>query len=610
MRYYADDLKYEIAPVAVEEDFEIGKNIVENGEFDENKTGWSTNGKMTIVNDPADPAPDGSAGYLKMEPASADKPYWNQIGQKMTWQANHLYKVSYYMKFDGPLKEGTTDTAAVYSGDSNSTTYNLIEVKTGGGWLYQGANGTNRVSDTNSYNANYPGYVKKQAVSVGNGWSKIEYYYVHEFKTFTDKPIGTNLRLFAGDNQNLMSSGVFGLDSFKIIDMGPISNGDFEIGQASVIKFPKSVTQNVLGWTESSATSAQAAEARPGSEGTSSMKVTLTANGGYVYQGLSMTPSRSYKISFWAKGNDLDSEVPFALVMDRKVPASGGESESYTVPDYEYITGKNEICTDYTDDVKASQSWKLSNEWTYYECYYDNEFPLLDGLTKAVDYTFPRLPFMYFNVNGNASGTSYSLDDVQIECIGAVGAVTPVITNAAVTGKLIPGEKVGVSYNYSHPTDGTDDSIVRMLCETDNGQYASLGSFKASEQITVPETAIGKNIVFEILPVDGNANCGITVRAEASDPGSWAKIYVDAETLAVRAYASENKTAKVIYAAYNGKELISVGFADVNLTANTRGDVTIPAEFTSNGADTVKVMLWEGIENVIPLCTNETLSLN
>lgn len=611
VRYYIDDIRYECVPVEETEKIEIGENIVDCGEFDEYsdtlKSRVSSN--YEIVCDENDPAPDGSAGYLKFVPKSDSDVRFTEYHQTVTWKTNHVYKVSYYMKFFGPLKDGSEDTAKVNTQESGKSVEEL-ETKTSGAWLLQVATaGRGRIADTNGYNKDYPGCNMGNVADAGGGWQKVEYYYVHEYKTFTEQPFEMWLRLYVGTNSNLMNNGIFGLDSFKMIDLGPISNGDFEIGTAELRKTGTAVSQNVLGWTESDAVSEQSDDVRSESGSEHSMKVTVSSDEGYVYQGINMKDGKRYKISFWAKGENLEVEAPFALVMDRYVPSAGGEMESYDVPNYQYITGKEDVCEDYTDDVKAEQDWKLSNEWKYYECYYDNGFELKEGLTEANKYTFPRLPFMYFDVNGNAANTTYFLDDIEITCVGEAGvkASTPVVTNFTVEGDFIPGEDVSVAYNFSSPDGYSDASMVRMMCKVTDDRYVSFGSFKANDIITVPFETVGKEVMFEIVPVDSEGNCGEALMVAPSDPGAWTVLKVDNETLLSTVYTSEPVSGTLVYAAYKNKQLISVKPFDVKTEAYDIDNIyslSDLGEFSSEDVDIVKVMFIDDYTGLKPLCSD------
>ena len=102
--YYIDDISYNvISPGAGEKD---DGNIITNGEFNNNTSGWSFHGPAEIVKDAADPAPDGSEGYVKITPK--DSSVFGNVSQSMRLQTNHLYRVSFYAKIIRTAKETTT----------------------------------------------------------------------------------------------------------------------------------------------------------------------------------------------------------------------------------------------------------------------------------------------------------------------------------------------------------------------------------------------------------------------------------------------------------------------------------------------------------------------
>ncbi len=575
VRYTIDDLSYNvISPELASED---DGNIVQNGEFDVNASGWSFDGSTSIVKDINDPAPDGSDGYVKINRKAGG--VFGNVTQSMRLQTNHLYKVSFYAKI--------TETA--------------LNTTTGGVWFLIFAN--NRTPDSNGFNTNYPGYVMKNSLTVGE-WKKFEFYYLHEYKTFVDEPYNIGIRIFAGNDQNVRSESGFAADSFKIVDLGGVSNGDFELGEGMVRRnnsaSVEQTSYSVLGWNGQNATIAQSEDVRPESTGDYSMKITANSDGGIAWQGLGLDNGASYKLSFWAKGEELAEEKPLALVLNRSVTSSGGDKESYDVPDYQYITGKNEIFEneEYTEEAKAAQEWKISGEWRYYECEYDNVFPLKEGASEPASNIVPRLPFLSFNVDGNTAGTSFLIDDMKLE---RMDKTMPVLTNAMVNGEIVPGKSVTVTYDYSGPVE-KDFVLVKALAAYEDGKLTSFGSFSADEAFTIPEAVIGKELIFEVTPVDKNGTVGKPVTVNANQPaGSWGALYFDRTTQTARAYASSDRQADVVFAAYKDGQLTGVETKRVLLAAGVKTEAAIE-QLSTAGADTVKVMLWDAMDTLKPLC--------
>jgi len=343
------------------------------------------------------------------------------------------------------------------------------------------------------------------------------------------------------------------------------------------------------------------------------MKVSVTGGGGSAAQGLQMKQDGLYKLTFRAKGLSNTTPAPFALVLDRNV-SSRYTYDVWDTPIYEYYYGTHKMVEGSWNGAIEGQEWYLTNEWQTYTCYIDTSFGLLEGKTledakayhtksdgtQAYDgTTMPRLPVMYWSVNGNPVGTEYLIDDVALEAVNTF----PVISNVKVNGKLIPGKEVSVSYDYVSATGAKDAYTTVRVFAVENGQRTAVGSFKYDESFVVPETAIGKTLVFDVLPIDENFTCGLSVTASATeDAGAWAKLYVE-DDYSVRAYSSSDATATVIFAAYNGKELVSAkAVPGVSLTANTKADIPVPADFAADGATSVKVMLWNNVTAATPLC--------
>ena len=578
VNYIIDDITYEFAP-AETEDMSGGKNIVKNGEFDENTVDWMMGGTNEIVQDGT--APDGSKGYLKVSTMGSEAKTMD-IEQRMTWRANHVYHVSYWSKIF-------------------ETTENTTE---GGSWLLQIAG--ERVVDENGLNDAYPGVDMGKTLTVGGDWVKTDYYFINEYKTYTERDLRTWLRIFPQTKQHVPYNITVGLDAFKIIDLGPISNGDMEIGSVDNLyktSTSKKNTQDVLGWNTNGVTTQQSDDVSVDSEGAKSMKVTVDSDGGYAYKGISLNKGKKYQLTFRAKGENLENEVPFTMVLDRKVEAEGS-NDIYTVPDYEYYTGKNEVSDEYTN--MDTQEWKLSNEWKTYTCTISNDFPLKEGKAEA-SFIFPRLPFMYFIVDGdNKAGTTYYIDDIAIEELPEDNTPIPKITNAKIVGDLIPGNEVYVDYKFSNSGEGTDKTFVRMLVETDNGEYASLAAFGGQEGVIVPESVAGKKVVFEIVPMDSEYNYGKYVYIEAEDPGEWTKMYYDRKTETAKIYSASDKVGDLAVAAYKNGQLISVEIKPIDAKANEKTEVAMDRT-ESEKADVIKVMLLDSVVSMEPLVKEEVV---
>ena len=568
-----------------------GTNIVRNGTFANGKTGWG--GVSTVIED--EEAPEGKE-YAQLAATTAS---WIQLTQNLTFAANHVYHISYWVKGDEAYngKGEATDTAGVYMLQSART----------------------RVVDTNSYNTDLPGYVIPE-FPVDGQWHKIDFYYQFEYKTFTNQQFSTIFRIFPHGMQNAAATGRFGIDDIKIVDMGAISNGSFESTDSVIQKFlnptgeanKSKVTateQSVLGWNEQKAESVLSTDVRPASTGKQSMRVSVTEDGGYVYQGLGIDKADTdYKIGFWAKGENLSEEgVPFSLVLDRSVPKAGGEQESYLVPDFEYYTGKLEVNSD-----GSMGTWRLTNNWNYYECIVSNRFDLKEGLTNPNENTIPRLPFLYFNIDGNSEGTVYFLDDITIgeydpDLDTEDGVPNPYCTGVAFAGNAYETGSVSVKYTFCSLRNAEEGgTILRMFKK--EGENEVLVCTSTEKTVTIPMGLAGKTIRLELVPIDDRQSIGSLysreytvnpVVAVTPEITAWnentGEISASVTALS-RAKSGEAQPITVILAAYDEKNKM-VGYKTAQAEIIPSTCVSVPVVLTAPPeAAWAKLYVWSGSE--------------
>lgn len=106
--------------------------------------------------------------------------------------------------------------------------------------------------------------------------------------------------------------------------------------------------------------------------------------------------------------------------------------------------------------------------------------------------------------------------------------------------------------------------------------------YKAKTSFVMPKLADGR-----WLELTANNDHGII---------AYDKQTMTADIVADKAY----KGIKIIFAAYSNGELALVKWIDADLAEGFNA-VTAPEAFSITGADTIKVMVWTGFENIIPL---------
>ena len=77
---------------------------------------------------------------------------------------------------------------------------------------------------------------------------------------------------------------------------------------------------------------------------------------------------------------------------------------------------------------------------------------------------------------------------------------------------------------------------------------------------------------------------------------------------AVISCPDDSKTAEVVFVSYNEGRVVSADIVSVTLKKGVN-EVFVSEVFSCENADTVKILLWEGLEYITPLCKPLTVSL-
>lgn len=173
-----------------------------------------------------------------------------------------------------------------------------------------------------------------------------------------------------------------------------------------------------------------------------------------------------------------------------------------------------------------------------------------------------------------------------------------VIVNGGTSQKYKEGDTVNISTSasdfYKWTAEVVYETTETIIGENDNTEtktvthrnpisiFADGGEYKAETSFVMPKLADGRR-----LELTANKAHGII---------AYDKQTMTADIVADKAY--NGKT--VIFAAYSDGKLVSVEYVNKNLTEGFNA-VTAPKAFSITGADTIKVMVWENFENIIPL---------
>ncbi len=627
--FYFDEMVYEpcqktdIPPLA------YGENILTYGDFEAGTTkGFSVENGSMIASIKRDRSPvSGDTGRFLNIANTADTFARNELSYyadehtDISLLPNRMYEFSFWYRVNELYDEA--GSCGYNPAASETPAKGDVYIR----WHIGDGTGENEKIDLNGIWTTENSLITKcpqEDVLILDGkWHEAEISFRFDAKTFAKlscqgEPIRASLIFRAHQNnaQTPMHMDM-DIDDIKLIDHGPLANGDFERQGGYALRWYNGsgtgavalpTTYSVYGWLGDGCRLYQSDVVRSnpltGSE--KSMQVILNA-GGRPLQSMSMTEKGRYKLSFWAMDDTLaDGEsMPFAAVLDRSSRAGDQENEVYSVPDYEFYTGTYEKVSGgwiYNQNVMANQEWRITNEWQYFETYISNDFPFIDGKEDAdTAHILPRQPFLFFVYNGsNPEGVTYYLDDVKLE---KAPDALPEVKNIKIHGVADPGGVLSVSYDFVHPLGIPEgESFVHVYSDG-----AAVETFPANGgTYTVKESDIGKSLSFEVVPMDIENRGGEAVLTKnVETTWTWSKLYLGEDGASARAYTGEAQEATFLFASYQNNRLIDMKTVTADLLGDHRQNSVSVVDFIQNGADTVKVMLWNGIDKAKPIAMLE-----
>lgn len=437
---------------------------------------WQKEGTGPVLEMANEKGPDGSPNYMIVRGPDSGEKVWMEIKQKVAVESNHLYKVKFWAKINSADK---------------------------GGFWFLGWTGANKLD--------FPQYAGRSDTSaLTKEWKYFELYMFADHKAVEKQTVNWGIRFFdTPANQHITHANAsYSIDSFDIIDMGIVANGDFETsslpegvyfkeGKANTDYYKQSA---VPFWFENGAKVTQSNEVRPIStypEGettysTKSMLVNTTSQGGYAFQPINIANQVQYKISFWAKGNNLAENQPIQLRLDRTVDSKEA-MDAYEVPDEEIL----------------DKGGMLTNDWEKYEFIYS---PVFTAEGKPASNIIPRLPYLNLIVGGNAAGISYFLDDFKIEEYDptvdpdANKYQFPYAKDVSFSGDEAAGTTMTVDYEFVSDRKECMEggSVVRLLKKAGDG-WVTLAMNETNwtnAEIDIPNDAAGCDIKIEFVPID------------------------------------------------------------------------------------------------------------
>ena len=564
---------------------------------------------------------DGVENTFLRHTHTAAAPIWYGIKLAEPMKAGHTYVLTFRNRVRGlPLQDGTLDPA----GPSGGTGFNYVNYQSdipydGSVWTGSGSAGSYESWSVHSAATRKTG--KGPYVDVRwNGGSATAYHDWHTVSityASTKQNIEENMSnvdyirigawLYNGAGTNL---GTFDFDDFKVVDLGPLTNGGFEnanTAKAAGIHDGSNSSQwvggKIGGWHT------------PGAHGSTQ-----------ALQGGSRLPTEQTTDKYGALYYQYtaDSEIY------QYVPVYAGEK--YHIEGYvrgassndTYTQGRARLVADFSGDTLDQEVYNVKalgtngviyGDWVEFDKAYDMNSPLsltidltniglIDGKTETAG-IMPKSPKVSIEFDADWEGNvnppnggyhAVYMDGFKLTRIASAG--TPVVSEATAT--MAADGALTAAYTYA--TEGnvaaaTDASVYRLVA---GGKY--YGTFYDKNAIVVPEAAREvEGLSLEILPISATGYYGdaVTVAIEAAAPAiEGITLTQDAGSVTV-ATDTALTAAKLIFVTYdaNGK-MVDWEAVDVTLAAQAT-QAYAPVALTAGSY--TRAMLWVDMTECVPL---------
>ena len=296
---------------------------------------------------------------------------------------------------------------------------------------------------------------------------------------------------------------------------------------------------------------------------------------------------------------------------DRMLSKNTQEGQEPTAWGYQYYDGTEWVGTN--DKAAITSGETLNEDWTLYTVEYQWNYP-------GKHYRMPKLTFL--------DNANYSLTDIKVEEVeGTDPNAKPEfhIENLTATSDktiLNSTDSILLTWDFVstgevEAVEGDGKSLVKVYADN-GGDLALIGTTRADNagrtEIKASADLFGKNLVFEVIPVDSKGNYGVGAQAAfagriALSASSELKLNLDktsADWSANILTDNVSGTASVYVATYNqNNKLIAVSeepFAYASGENTKTGTVQI-----SSAATTVKLFVWD--ENLKPMLAEKKISL-
>ena len=395
----------------------------------------------------------------------------------------------------------------------------------------------------------------------------------------------------SGNSEVAGDTMVIGIDDVKVIDFGPVINGDAAVTANWRIFYNSG---DGLGSSSVSESHMIGADYFAWSvDGTNTVKPMV----GYGYDsatGVTDSTAASVMLEFKAfdtkiyAAADLTAGAKYQL--KAKLRAGSWNSAGPVDIGMVYTTASG-------DSIVPLTTVTTTTDNTWQDC--DVEF------TVPADATAAKLYFSHKESDGTPGTGTSSMDSGRvyafvdnIEFIQKPLGIIPSVTGLTVTGTKEAGSAIGATYGWKTIAGAYDASIVKVLSE--NG--GTLAILTGENTYAITEANVDKVKYIEVLPVSSAGYFGTPVRVEVPAAPAVTEISFTADASYTVTFVSpEVKSGTVIWAAYDAYgKMTSWKTATISVaTAGGSAELAVPAGFTAGATN--KIMLWADMVNCEPI---------
>lgn len=305
-----------------------------------------------------------------------------------------------------------------------------------------------------------------------------------------------------GNGSNMAS---WDIANMEFCELSPVEMGDFELSGGSMKMLTNKSSQNItsLKWETEANTTVEYRK-------TNSLAVSGGKYGGAFYWTGGANNAKIYD-------SDVTLEAGKNYTLSGSMAAVGADSIYPVTVGIDWGTSISN-----TDDAELVLGKVMPNATSKSEFSFTFSAPTTGELSTGV--TAPKAKLYFTMLTADAGKPAYAssinvdrvstqgnlgvyIDGISLEASADVDY--PMVSNISAFGEAIADTTVNLEYDFVIGTGDSDISAIKLMA--DGANPACLAVYRAGDTVTIPETAQGKTIYIEIVPISSAKTMGTRV---------------------------------------------------------------------------------------------------